>query len=271
MVTDILEKTYIKSFPVGYPQMEPTLAVKPSALFNFLQDMASEHAEKIGFGYAELCAKNQAWFLLKYRMEFDEYPAGIYSLSITTEPRGYRKMFAHRNFAVYANDTADTPPVENKPFNRSDIPPTNRLLGRVSSVWAVIDVKSGGLVSPQTLNSPYMQAFEKCGDDLNYGKIPPITNADVTKDFEIRYEDIDVNGHVNNINYFIWAFETLDFDFRSSHRLKTLDVVFKKEVKYGDLITSQMVFTDANMSVHVIKNSAGEDLCLLQAGWSCAT
>ena len=61
---------------VKYSEMDFKLGLKPSALLNFLQDLASENAENLGFGYSYITPKNLAWFLLKYRMEFDKYPEG---------------------------------------------------------------------------------------------------------------------------------------------------------------------------------------------------
>ena len=83
-----------KKINVRYSEMDYKLALKPSALLNYFQDMASENAENFGFGYSYIVKKNLAWFLLKYRIEFSEYPIGEYELTVKTEPRGYQKLFA---------------------------------------------------------------------------------------------------------------------------------------------------------------------------------
>ena len=59
-------------------------------------------------------------------------------------------------------------------------------------------------------------------------RITAITNPILEKEFEVRYNDLDVNGHANNGNYIVWAFEPLSFEFRSEYKLKTLDMLFKK-------------------------------------------
>jgi medium-chain acyl-[acyl-carrier-protein] hydrolase len=238
----------LKHFKIGYPQLEQSLAVRPSALFNLLQDVASDDAQRLDFGYSAITEKKLMWFLLKYRMEFSEYPTGVDELAIHTEPRGFQKLFAYRDFEITAR---------------------GRTLGRIASAWATVDIENGGFVSPQVFESPHMQPFKRREGDLLFSKIPQIQRIDAEKNFEIRYEDIDVNGHVNNINYFIWAFEALDVDFRTKYRLKTLDVVFKKEVKYGNLITSKMSHESENTTLHTIQNATtGEDLCHMCANWA---
>jgi len=85
---------YKQNFVVKYSDMNHDLGLKPYALLNFLQDIASENAEELGFGYTFMSQNNLAWFLIKYRMEFENYPIGVYDLTIKTEPRGYNKLFA---------------------------------------------------------------------------------------------------------------------------------------------------------------------------------
>ena len=89
---------------VRYSEMDYDLGLKPSALMLFLQDLASDNAEQLGFGYTFVREHNLAWFLLKYHMEFDEYPSGTYDLTIKTEPRGYNKLFAFRDFEFYKDE-----------------------------------------------------------------------------------------------------------------------------------------------------------------------
>ncbi len=243
------KKIFTESFKIRYSETDYNLVLKPSVLLNFLQDTASDNAEELNFGYTYITKKNLAWFLLKYRMEFKNYPSNISNLTITTEPRGYNKLFAYRDFNLYSD---------------------KELLGRISSTWSLVDIDKKTLtpISASLENNIYMQPYKKREDDLLYSKIQPIKNIDVESIYDIRFDDIDVNCHANNANYITWAFETLDFDFRSKNKLKTLDIVFKKEIKYGNKIISQTEI-DKNTSNHVLKNAeTGEELCLIYAEWS---
>ena len=236
-----------KDILITYADMDSKMVLKPSALFNYLQELASENAEEYNFGFSATYPNNLGWFLLKYRMEFTSYPKNLKNIYIKTTPRGCYKLFAYRNFTIY-ND--------------------NSVIGRISSTWSLVDLTSKKLmIVDKALSSPYLVKHEKTNEDLNYEKIPEIDTADLTKEFEIRFDDIDVNGHVNNANYIIWALEPLDFYFRCKKHLKTLDVVFKKEVKYGNKILSEVKF-DGTKTIHLLKNSTtGEDLCAIQAEW----
>ena len=242
------KRVFEEPIKVRYSEMDYDLMLKPSALMLFLQDLASVNAEELGFGYSFVRKHNLAWFLLKYHMEFDEYPSGVYDLILKTEPRGYNKLFAFRDFEILEGE---------------------KKLGRVASTWALADMDTRGMASVAEImaDKTYMKPFEKRDDDLVYGKIRVPEKFDFEKTFEIRFEDIDVNQHANNANYIIWAFEPLDFEFRKSKKLKTLDLMFKKEIKYGSKVLSQVAIWDEK-TVHVLKNAeTGEDLCLICAEW----
>ena len=206
-----------KDINVKYSEMDYDLVLKPASLMQYMQDLASDSAESMDFGYSFVAENNLAWFLLKYHMEFLDYPKGIYDLTLTTEPRGYNRLFAFRDFALFDND---------------------KCIAKMASTWGLVDLENRVMKNAQEAlgKNPNIKSFEKRDDDLIYNKIKPLERVDREKTFEIRFDDLDVNKHANNTNYIVWAFEPLDFDFRSNYKLKTLDMVFKKEIKYGSTI-----------------------------------
>lgn len=243
-----MENTYTKTITIKYSETDQNLAMKPYALLNFLQDIASENAEQWGFGYSYIYPKNYAWFLLKYRMEFDEYPFDVQDLELTTEPRGYNKLFAYREFEL-----------KNK----------EKRIGRMFSMWSLVDIDNRSMVPISSIitDNRHMTVYEKRDTDLSFQKVTPVTDAEIEKEFEVRYNDLDVNGHANNGNYIVWAFEPLSFEFKNEHKIKTLDMVFKKEARFGEQITSQVQFKDETTTLHRLQNKDGEDLCLIECQW----
>lgn len=253
METKIKTKKYClweKEYQLKYYEMDFQRVLKPSALLNFLQDMATVNAEMLGFGYSFTYPKNYGWFLIKYHMEFDEYPAELNEVLIKTEPRGISKILASRDFEIW---TADN----------------NKKLGRVISNWMMIDLTTKSIL-PLAKVAPQMPLYLKRETDLQFEKIRPVKKVDIEKTFEIRYDDIDVNRHVNNANYIVWAFETLPFDFREKYRLKILDIVYKKEIAFGENVISQVELQkEQKTTLHVLKNASNdEELCYVKAVWA---
>ena len=244
----VLNKSFEETVKIRYSELDCTMTLKPSCLFHFLQDLASDNAESLGFGYSFIIKRNLAWFLLKYRMEFLDYPENLFDLTIKTEPRGYNKLFAFRNF---------------------EIKHLNKLIARVSSAWGLIDLDTKAMANVQSVleGNPNISPFKKEENDLDYQKIKKLERVDFKKEFSVRYDELDVNQHVNNANYIAFALEPLDFEFRKTHKLKTLDMLFKKELKYGQNIVSEAEI-EGNNTVHIVKNiETGDDLCAIQACW----
>lgn len=245
----MIKNGYEEKITLKYSEIDQNLAMKPFALLNFLQDIASKNAEDWGFGYSYIHPRNYAWFLIKYHMEFKEYPSDIQDLTLKTEPRGYNKLFAYRDFELFSKE---------------------KLLGRMHSMWSIVDIDSRSIVPVATAipDNQYMTQFVKREDDLAFAKITPITNPTLIKEFEVRYNDLDVNGHANNGNYIVWAFEPLSFEFKNSHKIKTIDMIYKKEAKYGEKLVSQVEFKDEKTTIHRLQNLAGEDLFQLECKWT---
>ena len=236
-------------YPVSISEIDGKGVIKPAVLFNYMQDIAAKSIDRLGHQYSwdELYKKGRGWFLIRYRVEFDSYPANIEKIKVQTENRGANRMHAFRDFELFDNDTGA------------------RFL-RATSSWFIVDLDNKSVVNLKQ-EYPDFFNFEKREDDLVLNKLKSIDTADAEKLFHVRYDDLDFNNHVNNTVYITWAMEVLDYDFRQSHRLKSMDIYFKHEVSYGDDIISQVKYDRENCeTMHVIKNSkTNEELCLIKS------
>lgn len=236
-------------YPVSMSETDMKYRLKPAVLLNFMQDLAAKSIDNIDHEYScdELLRNGRGWFLIRYRIEFDDYPVNVESVKVKTESRGVHRMAAYRDFECFNNNTCE------------------RFL-RATSSWFIVDLDNKSVVNISK-EYPEFPAFEKRVDDLELQKLKPIESVDSEKVFHVRYDDLDMNGHVNNTVYITWAMEALDFEFRTKYKLKTLDIYFKQEVKYGDDIISQVKIDNENLTTeHLIKNvKTGEDVCLLKA------
>lgn len=242
--------TLQETLHIRYSDSDCNERLKPFALLNFFQDLAAESAEKLGFGYSAIYPQKLMWVLLKYRIEFTDYPIHGKPLTIKTEPRGYNRLFAYRNFEVYAD---------------------GKLCGRASSVWALVHSETLEIARPENIigSNENMSKFSPNETDLKFGKIPPLTQTDYEETFNVRYNDIDVNMHANNGNYIVWALEPLPYEWKHERKLQNIDIVFKKEIKYGEQLTSKVQKLDANTTLHaLVHDKTQEDLCLIKCEWT---
>ena len=240
--------------PVSIAEADCMHRIKPVLFFNHMQELAASAIEKydIRYGWSELLRQGYAWFLMKYRVEFDSFPTDVSEIKILTESRGCRRINAYRDFEVFDNTTG------------------NRIL-KAASCWVVVDIENKSVINIQK-EFPEFLAFEDREDDLAYQKLRPINETDFEKTFHVRYDDLDINNHVNNTVYVSWALEALDYDFRKTHNIKAMDIYFKHEVTYGEDVISKVKYDrENNVTEHTIVNaSTGEELCLLRMEYTAA-
>ena len=235
--------------PVSIAEADCMHRIKPVLLFNHMQELAAAGIEKydIRYGWESLLKQGYAWFLMRYRVEFDSFPYDVSEIKVVTESRGCRRMYAYRDFEVFDNSTGQ------------------RIL-TAASCWFVVDINNKSIINIQK-EFPEFLAYQDRENDLEFQKIRPIDSFDSEKVFHVRYDDLDINNHVNNTVYITWALEAFDYDFRKSYNLKAMDIVFKHEITYGEDVLSQVKYDKENcVTEHLIKNaSTGEELCLIRA------
>ena len=53
------------------------------------------------------------------------------------------------------------------------------------------------------------------------------------KNFVASYSRVDINGHMNNSKYVDEAEDLLGAEYLETHEMKSLEIEFKSEIKYG--------------------------------------
>lgn len=242
------KNTLEKDYTISISETDCLHRVKPVALLNFMQDLAEKSISTVDKRYSceELLKHGLGWFLIRYRIEFENSQTNIKNIRIKTESRGCQKSTFYRDFEIVNKDT-------------------NEVILRAMSSWFIVNLREKLIVNIEKEFPEFLQ-FTPKENDLNLNRLKPFVEFDREKLFEIRYDDLDINNHVNNTVYITWALETLDYEFRNSYQIKAIDVYYKHDVNFGTPIKSLVKFEESNeFSQHIITNAEnGEILCLLR-------
>ena len=154
--------------------------MRPSQLFELLQEAATDHSELLGAGVDVIRAKNLMWVLARQNVEIARMPS--YGEKIVVEtwpgktvhslyPRYYRLLDARGDAIVNS-----------------------------SAIWMLADLSERTLVSSS--RSGFEFANEKRGFEIPLPSPPRsfFTNRSVS--FTVPFSYIDMNGHMNNTRYF---------------------------------------------------------------------
>ena len=83
----------------------------------------------------------------------------------------------------------------------------------------------------------------------------------------INLSDLDFNNHVNNKSYINLAEMTSTNEFRSKHKLKSLNIRFNRETFLGDTLICATYKTDKeNQYIHIIEKE-GASACDISTAW----
>ncbi|MCL2629193.1 MAG: thioesterase [Alphaproteobacteria bacterium] len=193
-------------------QMDPTGSLRPLMLMNELQAAADIHAEEIGLGVS-FCRENSlAWVALFFHVDIPKMPNASNDIVIETWPSSREGgLRAIRDFLITDAQTGE-------------------VLVRATSQWVMIDMMTRRPVAFAE-RIPNLVEINERALDLPFEKFPdfdPNSSQIVAR----RYDDYDLNQHVNNAVYAVWATEALGVEFRGKHRLRGISLNFKREISF---------------------------------------
>ena len=155
--------------------------LKLRTLFDYAQEAAGHHAERLTVGMDRLQSRGQAWILSRIRLRIKHYPRTGEAIRLETYPRGFDKLFAIREFR-FQNESGE-------------------LFCEGTSCWLLIDREKLKILNAAAEFSAVMpdnSALPRAYP--NIVKLPSLT-VPLDHDYRIRESQIDINGHLNNAEY----------------------------------------------------------------------
>ena len=188
----------------------------PSLILLSLQVSGSQSAQ-LGVSDKEILEKyNLVWIITEYDIDVIRLPRFAEEITIETEALSYNRLFCYRRFTIYDE--------------------SGQAIIQMLASFALMDRDSRKVhsVDPEMV-APYQSEFSK-----KIIRGPKYTDLDnpTSKDYHVRFYDLDMNGHVNNSKYLDWIFEVMGADFLMDHIPQKINLKYVKEVRPGGMITS---------------------------------
>ena len=204
-------------------------------LCNYFNDAAGQHALSYGVSIEELNEKNLTWILSRLHVQIDAYPGWSDEVVVETWPSKWEGVSAFRDFLFLgaANRNGERP-----------------VLGRGTSVWLVLDlVRKRPIRVTSVLSDIHLPERPRALDDA-FTKLKPPARIDHEHHVRVRFSDLDLNRHVNNAYYAGWAAESVPEAVLHTCRLRSLELQFRAEATFGDVVVIQTQRDDALTFTH---------------------
>ena len=236
----------IKEHTISNYECDRNEKIKIISIFHLLQDMADAHAEKLNVGYTFYKQNHLAWVGRAYHIKIFSLPKIFDKITLETWPCDRSALIATREFLI--KDTK------------------GNTLVAASSQWAMIDTIKMRPIKFDNYNLTYDVLPERALQS-DFAKIQQLQKIDFEKQIQIREDDIDSNGHVNNCVYPMWAMETFEEQFKKDFVLDEMEINFKKPVFKQDNIITAKVQKNTDKDFTISIGTSEKEAALIKASF----
>ncbi|GHV37179.1 acyl-ACP thioesterase [Bacteroidia bacterium] len=207
---------YTEYFVVRSHEIDPVERITFTAFVGLLQDVATTHANLLGVGFDTLRKENFFWAISRMYYQIERLPKWREKFSITTWHKCYQGVMSIRDFLVKDE--------------------SGNVIVRATSSWIIVDLDERHIKRSEQVCGDLCLHPENAIERTAMKVLVPNT-LEMNKEGEIvpRFSNIDMNRHVNNVNYYTWALDYLPLDLVNTN-IKSLEINFLAEAKEGVLM-----------------------------------
>ena len=241
-----------RTFHVPYYGLAPNGRLKSGELLQFFQEAAALHADSVGIGVSDLLPHGRTWVLRRYRVQVNRWP-GLGDLTVRTWFEPQRNLVSVRRFSLHDE--------------------TGAALADAWSGWIVVDLEKGRPVRlDRALPDAYFAATDPTGEPLDAAIDAVGEEADRTCEFQVRWHELDLNGHTNHTVYFDWAIESLPDDILLRRVPTMFDAEYLASAKREDIVVrTRKISEEADSAVRfahsVVIRRSGTEAARLATTW----
>lgn len=246
---------------VDYRDVDRFLTLKTDALLEMLGTVSMNQTVSLGYAPNYMEARGLVWVLYQWKTHLEEGRYYAEPLTFKTFVQFQKNLYSHRYYSIHA--------------------PDGRRIGYALATWLVIDVQQRRVARiPEDIEATYVKGngegvTEEQAEIMAalppevFRRIPRV-EFNHEKSFEVRFSDIDGNGHVNNVKYVDWILESLTArdheEFLVDNVIEDLTIVYKKE-KYPLGWVTVRSRLDGMDSYHEIHDNQDNLLTLAKVHW----
>ena len=236
-----MAEKYAENYTIACYEADANQALKPTAMLDWMQEIAGRDATRLEFGYDHLKSVNTAWVLSRTHVRFHQYPKWRDKVTLQTWHKGAFKVLYLRDFLL--SDEAGVSLVS------------------ATTSWLIIDMNTRRMVrNPELASSPetcvFEHAIEEPADKIVF---PADIEAKRAATHKVVWSDIDTMAHVNNVKYVCWALDAVSRSILQGHPLKEIIVNYDAEVLLGEEVELYRVMQPTNEGLIVYIQGRVED------------
>lgn len=217
-----MEPIFRKTFTLSSIHMDRFRRAKPSVLLYLAQEAACGHCDQLALDWDTLAQKDLFWAIIRHRVQITRLPTEGETITVETWPLPTTRSAFPRATVGYDEEGKE--------------------LFRTMALWVLMNTKTRTMVLPG-----------KSGiglEGLLRGTELATPSSILPKNWEnhffrqVRYSELDRNGHMNNTRYLDWVCDLLPSEFHREHPLREFTVCYLSEATEGQEIDLCWQLTD---------------------------
>lgn len=212
---------------------------------NYLLHAASDHASQRGFGFSDMTEKQTAWVLSRLAIGINRYPEMSEPITLYTWIDEVGRIFTSRCFEL--TDRAGVPVVYAR------------------SIWAAIDMQTRR-PTPLDVEALSVYVSERLCPVERPGKIADVEEDTAGVAYQVKYSDLDINGHFNSIKYMEHLLDLFELGLFEEKEVRRFEIAYLSEGRYGMPLTLHKKEVEPDIYNLAIRHE-GKAICRAATYW----
>lgn len=191
-------------------------------------EVATNHANSLGIGYARLIEMDLAWVLSRVSIEIDTLPGINDNYVLNTWIESTNRLFSERCFSLTSTD--------------------GKLYASARTTWAAICISTRQAANPAVLGEVLFPENPPVCGVTQAKRTPVLPDGAESRDYTFRYCDIDFNRHVNTVRYVELILNHWGLDWYDSNKIQRFDIAFHHECHFGETVVVRVLTDEALLS-----------------------
>ncbi len=212
-----MESVFQTTFQVDATHSDCFGRLKPASILYFVQEVAGQHCVELALDWNTLAKRRLFWAIIRHRVQITRLPNKGETITVETWPMPTTRVAFPRSVVGYDKDGKE--------------------LFRSISIWVLMDMDSRTMVLPgkSGVDVPGLLRGSELAPPRSLA--PVSLSAETTR--QVRFTDLDLNGHMNNCRYLDWISDLLPSGFHHGHTMKEFTLCYLSEAREGETLHLQ--------------------------------
>ena len=233
-----------RKFYVEICDIDTKNALTNYGILRMMQEIAGAHSDSVGISINHMEEKPYNWLLLNWKLQVFSRPIWNSELTVKTWPSSSDKLYSYRDFEIYTKN--------------------NELVAKATSKWVLINTNTLNIEKTSQEILDIYKPDNTCIFKEPISKLKEPDNHDFIKYYTITRNDLDINGHANNLSYLKMITNLMPDDDYNNMDFKNLEIMYKKECKLGDEIACIFTKTDNTYTIAIKSKDLSVLHCIIK-------